>query len=180
MRLATMNETRATIAINKLNMSWRHYLRLITVDETTVSSSRSLVFIFATSSFATRLRRFAASPSLVFFVFRHCITFPAMSLMFSLLSSSLYLFSTGSSRSPFAPFSALGVSALLISRGGHLAFSSFLFCIPGSASPLHSSPDPSSSDSLSRRGPFLLLSRAIREYEGRRARGTRLNVPHRN
>jgi hypothetical protein len=25
-----------------------------------------------------------------------------------------------------------------------------------------------------------LLSRAIREYEGRRARGTRLNVPHRN
>jgi len=169
-----MNETRATIAINKLNMSWRHYLRLITVDETTVSSSRSLVFIFATSSFARRLRRFAASPFLIFFV-RRCVTFPAISLIFSLLPSSLYLFSTGSSRSPFAPF-----SPLLIGRGGHLAFSFFLLCIPGSASPLHSSPDLSSSDSLSRRGPFLLLSRAIREYEGRRARGTRLNVPHRN
>jgi len=166
-----MNETRDAMAINELNMSWRHYLRLITVDETTVSSSRSLVFIFATFSFATRLRRFTASPSLVFFV-RRCITFPAMSLMFSLLPSALYLFSTGSSRSPFAPFSALGVSPLLISRGGHFAFSSFLLRIFASASPLHSSPDPSSSDSLSRCGPFLLLSRNTRVRGPPRARAS--------
>lgn len=161
-----MNEARSTITINELNMARRQCLRLITVDETTVSSSRSS----SSSRFlllhrSTHLHRFgctalpASPPSLFCQSTRTCcITLlpRTMSLIFSSLPSCVFLF--------FLFFRILLISFYFVLRSVSFfspgAASSLL--LPPSVSPFsspHSTPDPSSSDSLPHRGPFLLLSR---------------------
>lgn len=154
-----MYEARSAITINELNMARRQCLRLITVDETTVSSSRSS----SSSRFLLLHRIFVAPLSLS--LLPHSSTsplalaasrpFPAMSLIFSSLFPAYLLFFL---RILLISFHSVLRSAFSFSPG---AASSLL--LPPSVSPsfssLHSAPDPSSSGSLPHRGPFLLLPR---------------------
>lgn len=140
-----------TASVSSFNHGWRNYRFIF-----------SIIFIFTTSPFALlrlRLRRFGVSllfsPSsfLRLPVPSHSLhSVPrTMSLIFSSPFLTLLFF-----RDPrFTSFFVLSAFLFLFD-----AVSSPLLppSVSPSSSPLHSAPDPSSSDSLPHRGSFLLLS----------------------
>lgn len=135
-------------------MAWRRCLRLITVDETTVSSSQSSsssrLFLFALLHL--HLRRFDASlyssPFSIFPVPSHSLHRDVLNILFSLSGSPLF-------------FRSLLISFHFILRARCLPFlfdaaSLFLLhsSVSSSSSSLHSALDPSSLDSLLQRDSF--------------------------
>lgn len=153
-----------------LNMARRQCLRLITVDETTVSSSRSssssrllllryLARVFVASVHRTSLILPLLSFSPVFLSRSppHRVLRDVLNILFSF--TWLLFFSSGFSWSRFTSFCSFGVFLFSSTPSPRFFFFFFSLLVSPSSSPLYSTPDRSSFGlPVSRRACFLLLS----------------------